>query len=246
MNEQAIADYVLGESTPEERATFELELERDMNLRERVRRLEAVSGSLADMSLVAWQVALDGPESEPAPVAGRPRRSWGMRLPRVAIAGLAALALFVIGIGTGALISRTGAVAPRPGARVALSPLAGGPAGVSGDAYLNGESRMVLVIHRLPQTSPGRYYEAWLMTSIHQLRADRRLPGQLPNGRARLGPPAPGRREQLPLRRHLASERRCRRGAFGSLRPTRTDELIRWVDPLDSRHPRAPWRNVRA
>ena len=185
MNEQAIADYVLGESTPEERATFELELERDMNLRERVRRLEAVSGSLADMSLVAWQVALDGPESEPAPVAGRPRRSWGMRLPRVAIAGLAALALFVIGIGTGALISRTGGVAPRPGARVALSPLARRP----------GRRERRRVPERRephgPRDSPpapdvARPLLRGMADDEHSpAGADRRLPGQL-NGRARL------------------------------------------------------------
>lgn len=171
MNEQAIADYVLGESSPEERAAFELELERDPDLRERVRRLEAVSGSLADMSIAAWQVALLDPEPEAAPArAPRPRRSWTFGLPGIAVAGLAALAIFAVGIGAGALISNSGSgVTKGHGAQVALRPLAGGPTDVSGDAYLNGENKMVLVIHRLPETTPGRYYEAWLMTNIHQL-----------------------------------------------------------------------------
>jgi hypothetical protein len=168
MNAQAIADYVLGEASPEERAAFERALAQDPALRERVHRLEAVAGSLTGMSTAAWQVALG--EGEPSPVtAPRERRSWNLTLRGVGIAGLAALVLFVAGIGAGVLISGSGGVSARRGTQLALRPLAGGPTDVSGDAYLSGANGMVLVIHRLPETTADRYYEAWLMTNIRQL-----------------------------------------------------------------------------
>jgi hypothetical protein len=52
---------------------------------------------------------------------------------------------------------------------LALRPLGATPARASGVAYVTSGDRLVLVTDHLPVTSPGRYYEAWLMTNTRQL-----------------------------------------------------------------------------
>ena len=172
VDDQQLGDYLLGEADERERASVERALAEDPQLRDRVRKLEALTETLSTMSGPAWQEALSAHHPGLGREAAGGRRSWTVTMPGVAVAGLAALILFIVGIGVGSLTSpssTTVTVTPSRGTQVALHPLAGGPTDVSGDAYLAAENRMVLIIHRLPATQPGDYYEAWLMTNIRQL-----------------------------------------------------------------------------
>jgi hypothetical protein len=173
-DEHELSDYLLGEASEQERLDLERRMEADPLLRDRVRRLEAVTDQLAALPGAAWDVAVDD-RTEAAGAAERPpagrrarRPLFGIPMPGFAVA-LVAVALFAAGLGTGALIIRGGGAASPTGEALTLRPLINGPADVSGVAYLNGADQMVLVINRLPVTASGRYYEAWLMTSIHKL-----------------------------------------------------------------------------
>lgn len=173
-DEHELSDYLLGESGEQDRLELERRIEADPLLRDRVRRLEAVTDRLAALSGAEWDVAVDD-SAEAAGEAERPaagrrvrRPLFGIPMPGVAVA-LVAVALFAAGIATGALIIRGGGGGVPSGEALTLRPLITGPADVSGVAYLTGAEKMVLVINRLPVTVPGRYYEAWLMTSIHKL-----------------------------------------------------------------------------
>jgi Anti-sigma-K factor rskA len=165
-----LGDYVFDEADERQRAAFEHRLHEEPELRDRVAQLKDVADTLDHMSAAAWREALSQGDPEAAgPQSAAPRRRpWILTMPGLGVAGLAALILFVAGFGVGAVVSG-GGPASTGGARLALRPVAGGPSDVSGNAYLSGETRMVLVIHRLPATQPGHYYEAWLMTNIHQL-----------------------------------------------------------------------------
>lgn len=185
-DDQWLSDHLLGEASASERDELERRMAADPVLRARVRALEDVTQRVQAVPMAAWEAI-----AEPAPAPVRhPRRSRfaGFSVPRLAAAALAAVLLFAAGFGTRALSGGTARVTSTlqpPGRQLVLEPLAGGPAGVSGSAYLHGGQSMVLVIHHLPTTAPGRYYEAWLMTSLTKLvpltsfRVDR-------NGQARI------------------------------------------------------------
>ena len=168
VNDQQLGDYLLGEADEQTRSEVERAIADDPQLRDRLRRLETVTDTLSDMSGAAWQETLGGEQPPGSPA--RSRRSWTVTKPGVIAAGVAALALFLAGVGVGSLTS-PGATSRRPdrGIEVALRPLAGGPSDAAGTALVNREDRMVLIIHRLPRTRRGAFYEAWLMTSISKL-----------------------------------------------------------------------------
>ena len=161
-----LSDYVLGEAGEEQRREIELRMARDPQLRERVTALRSVSARVQEVPGAAWLAIAHTGDS--ATSGSNERSQWSARLTaRLALGIAAAVALFLAGFGTRALsTSSSGSAAGRP---LELSALTGGPADVSGVAYVSGSQTMVLVINHLPRTVPGHYYEAWLMTSLQKL-----------------------------------------------------------------------------
>jgi hypothetical protein len=189
-DERWLSDWLLGEGTDEERRQMERRLASDPQLRARARRLEAVTGRLRDLPPAAWEAIV-----EQDTVAGPAARRFA--LPRPALAGLAAAALFATGLGVGALLNGSSSSPSRPPSvarRVALRPLTGAPGRAAGVAYVTSADQLRLDVTDLPATDSRHYYEAWLISSARRLvplasfRVDHdggaRLQLQLPAGAA--------------------------------------------------------------
>jgi hypothetical protein len=161
-DERWLSDYVLEEAAEDERREIEARLAADPSLRERAQRLRDVAAELEALPPSVWS-AVTG-ENDRRPVARRPRFPRG--IPRLT-AALAAAALFVAGLGAGALLEHGSA--GTPGRTVALAPLGSAPTAAAGDAHLVGGDQLVLTVQHLPASRPQQYYEAWLMTSTTRL-----------------------------------------------------------------------------
>ncbi|MGI8713317.1 MAG: anti-sigma factor domain-containing protein [Solirubrobacteraceae bacterium] len=173
-DERWLSDWLLGEGSAEQRRQMESRLAADPELRERARRLEAVTGRLHDLPPAAWEAIVDqGAHPAPRPRRARRRRRLRPAIPRSALTGLAAGILFAVGLGVGELVhgsSGTPVTTQAPAQTVALAPLAGAPARSAGVAYLSGRSDdLQLDVTHLPAIDSGHYYEAWLMSSSRRL-----------------------------------------------------------------------------
>jgi hypothetical protein len=157
-----LSDYLLGECSDQQRAEIERQLADDPGLRARVDGLMDVAGHITGLSPAAWEaIALD---RAPA-TRTRPRR--GARPVRRAVALAGAVAVFAAGLAVG--LGLNASSSGRAVRRVALQPLPGTPPTAAGSAYLAPGNHLALVVHHLPTTTPGHYYEAWLMTSLTRL-----------------------------------------------------------------------------
>ncbi|HLH66316.1 MAG TPA: anti-sigma factor [Solirubrobacteraceae bacterium] len=157
--EERLADHLAGEMSEPERARFEALLAQDAQLREEADSLAALAAQLTRLPAEAWTLAGS------ARVAPR-RRATRMRL-AVVLAALSLVA-FAAGVGAGVLIERPAAVHGRLVALRALLPAYAHARVLTG---LQGSGRLELVYRSMPSPGPGRYYEAWLMTSQTQLVA---------------------------------------------------------------------------
>ena len=220
-DEHELSDYLLGEASEQERLDLERRMEADPLLRDRVRRLEAVTDQLAALPGAAWDVAVDD-RTEAAGAAERPpagrrarRPLFGIPMPGFAVA-LVAVALFAAGLGTGALIIRGGGAASsdRRGADVATADQRPGRrqrCGLSERRRSDGPGDQPPAGDRVRALLRG------LADDEHSQTGSARI---VPCRRSRCGPPEPaaaGRADELPIRRHLAAERQRRNWALRHL-----------------------------
>lgn len=172
-DETWLTDYLLGEGDPSERAEAERRIAADPELRTRAAQLSQVTQGLESLPAAAWE-SLEQTEAALDPVGvdtdrrSQPvRRRRRRRYPRPA-AVVAALALvFCAGLGVGAAIWAGGnAIAIRQ--TIVLHPLAA-TSNARGFARLTHGGRLQVSVSGLAKTPPGRFYEAWLMTSTTRL-----------------------------------------------------------------------------
>ncbi len=166
-DDRRLSDHLFGEGSDEDRRAFERRLAEDPDLQARMTRLTETADTLSALPAAAWEAIETGAPPSGVPAwAGRPAlRRPGLRWAAVA----AAVVVFALGLGTGALLSSPGSATSAPGQKLALRPPAGAAPGAAGVAYLTGSGHLVLVIAHLPATTRGHYYEAWLMTSLQRL-----------------------------------------------------------------------------
>ena len=190
-SDQVLSDYLLGELDPADRDRIERLLSADSALRSRAQRLAPLVAQLQQLSPDAWRyvgsqsgahpTGLDAP-ARPRPVGAEDRASGGDRAPQApsrrsrwwrrplamppALAAMAAGALLAIGVGVGVLIERT----PAPGGTsITLRALPGESPGTTAHARITPNGDLVLIVHNLPASRSGTYYEAWLMTDATRL-----------------------------------------------------------------------------
>ena len=186
MNER-IAGYLLGELPPEERVTFEAELERDPALRTEVERLAPVVSRLEAMEPAAWEPLPELPPLALAPAAKavesaeaakperEPRTAWWRRpltlrpLPAAAFA----VVLLALGVAAGILAGgRADEGAVSAGRIVTLAPVEPGEEGAEGTATLAAAGdRATVSLRGLPPSEPGQFYELWLLNTVDDMVA---------------------------------------------------------------------------
>jgi hypothetical protein len=146
-------------------------LPEDPELAAEIASMRDLTTLLSEVPAEGWQpIPAPGPELAPSPASRRPRRPL-TRSP--ALAGVVVLACLAIGFAGGALVNggAGGPVSPpTPQAATAtLRPLPGQPAAAVARVQLASAGRIVISLTRLPRPGPGRFYEAWLMTSPTKL-----------------------------------------------------------------------------
>lgn len=161
--------YLLGELDPDERSEFERRLSADPALREELQRLEPVVRRLRDLPAQSWEAEEPPPLQLPAVEPSRPpaptwRPGWMARPWRAALAGVAAAALFAGGLVVGTRLdddqqTRSATVT------VGLQPLTGSQGAANGSVALAADDTETaeVIVHGLPPSEPGTYYELWLL-----------------------------------------------------------------------------------
>ena len=160
LDAELLGDYLLGEASVQRREQLEQRIKLEPALADRVKRLEDVTDGLQSLPPAAWEALHDselaGPQrSERSGLRDRLARgrtslvdpwAWRRLAPRVSIGLIAAGALFIAGFAVRGLSTTASSGVP-PGRELVLAPLAGGPTGVSGVAYIQTSgAEMVLVI----------------------------------------------------------------------------------------------------
>ena len=174
-----MSGYLLGELTPDERAAFEAELERDAALRAEVERLAPVVARLEAIEPAAWEQPAAVPplpalraEAEPArsapqlvaalarpapaPGRGAGRRAAGARRRRRDPAAATATATATVAAGR----------------VVVLAPVEPGDGDAAGTATLASSGSSATVhLENLPPSEPGQFYELWLLNTVDDMVA---------------------------------------------------------------------------
>jgi anti-sigma-K factor RskA len=172
-----MSGYLLGELTPDERAAFEAELERDGALRAEVERLAPVVTRLKAMEPAAWEQPAALPPLPALPPEAKPvraRAGWWRRsltLRPLPAAGLAAV-LLALGVAAGNLLGGDADEDVAAGRVVVLAPVEPGDDGAEGTATLAASgSRATVHLENLPPSEPGQFYELWLLNTVDDMVA---------------------------------------------------------------------------
>ena len=159
-----IVDYLLGELGPEERARVEQEMRDDPAFREEVERMRPLVADLEGLPGEAW--VPDGPVPPLPPLPPIPeleerraRRRISMR-PAYAVA--ASIAVLLIGVAIGAVVTNRGADA---GPAIALGRVGEGGPDASGVARVvsSGDGELRLEVSGLAPSAGRQFYELWLL-----------------------------------------------------------------------------------
>jgi anti-sigma-K factor RskA len=166
------AAYVLGDLEGAELAAFERRLADDPALRAEV---DAARGTIAQLEALPGDAWPEAEESLPVisavpeyPPRAAPRRA-GFSL-RPALAAAAIVAALVIGGAAGALLFGGDGSSSSPATKtvLVLHPL-DAPQGSRADLSMPNAETMLLRTHGLPASTPGAYYEVWLMSNDQRL-----------------------------------------------------------------------------
>ena len=169
-DETLIADYLLGELDPGQRAAVEERAQNDPAFAEAIARLRPVVAGLEEMPEPGWGAGEPPPlpALPPLPGLARPRRTraWIMR-PAVVL-GAIALA-FAAGIGIRAWVAGGGD--DREGPALELARLGDAGSAAHGEAHVvgSGGGSLRLSVSGLTPTAEGAFYEVWLMDGPDRL-----------------------------------------------------------------------------
>ena len=163
-DETLIADYLLGELDPGERAAVEERAQGDPGFAEAIARMRPVVAGLEEMPEAGWRVGEPAtqPALPPLPGLARPRRTRASIMRPALALGAVALA-FAAGIGVRAWVAGGGDDGQGPALELARVGDAGSSA--RGEAHVVGsvDGSLRLSVSGLAPQAEGAFYEVWLM-----------------------------------------------------------------------------------